>query len=145
MRTVDLFECQNCEAIWDEKDLKPVKDLEERVSPGEPVPYGECPTCGAVCHPYEDEYVTGCPFTTGTKKLSQCPDTVHLTFFEAHCKLPLTRDGWSLADGHSDTYNERFACATHGAVPSDWVFGNMTRKAADASMKVYYRKKKKKR
>lgn len=45
-----LFVCQNCESRWAEEELNEVKDLAERVAPGELVPAGECPECGAVCH-----------------------------------------------------------------------------------------------
>jgi hypothetical protein len=51
----ELFVCQNCDGEFTEDQLKPVKDLEMRVSPGEIVPAGECPDCGAVCHPKEDD------------------------------------------------------------------------------------------
>jgi len=47
------FICQNCQATHDEELLNEVKDIHERVAPGEPMPAGECPDCGAVCH--EDE------------------------------------------------------------------------------------------
>ena len=43
--------CQNCDARWTENDLLPICDLEDRVFPGEIMPSGECPDCGAVCHP----------------------------------------------------------------------------------------------
>src|SRR5258708_6035330 len=45
-----LSQCDNCQDIFPESELKPVEDLSERVAPGEPMPSGECPTCGAVCH-----------------------------------------------------------------------------------------------
>lgn len=48
------YECQNCGERWHEEDLNPVK---ERVAPGEPMPAGECPDCGAVCHEVDDEDV----------------------------------------------------------------------------------------
>jgi hypothetical protein len=44
-------ECQDCGKKWDEAQLREVKHLLERVAPGEPMPSGECPECGAVCHP----------------------------------------------------------------------------------------------
>lgn len=44
------YRCQNCEAKWTEDQLKEIKDIEQRVSPGEPMPAGECPTCGSLCH-----------------------------------------------------------------------------------------------
>ena len=46
-----LHECQNCEQLWPESLLNEVEDLSMRVAPGEPMPSGECPACGAVCHP----------------------------------------------------------------------------------------------
>jgi len=42
--------CENCGKLWDEDDLDPIEDLYERVFPGEVMPYGQCPECGAVCH-----------------------------------------------------------------------------------------------
>lgn len=43
--------CQNCGAVRDAEELvRPIPDVEERVAPGETMPYGECPDCGAVCH-----------------------------------------------------------------------------------------------
>jgi hypothetical protein len=42
--------CQNCGRIWDEVLLvTPVTDIDQRVSPGEPMPSGECVACGALC------------------------------------------------------------------------------------------------
>lgn len=41
-------ECQNCD--WRGEDVRPVVRLLERVGPGEPMPSGECPECGALCH-----------------------------------------------------------------------------------------------
>lgn len=43
-------ECQNCGATWFQSELKPIEHLFERVSPGEIMPAGECPDCGALCH-----------------------------------------------------------------------------------------------
>jgi Zn-finger nucleic acid-binding protein len=48
---VEMHECQNCGKRWPLEKLKEVKHLLERVLPGEPMPSGECPECGAVCHP----------------------------------------------------------------------------------------------
>lgn len=38
---VPLFECGNCTNRWPEEELREVKRLSERVSPGEPMPAGE--------------------------------------------------------------------------------------------------------
>jgi hypothetical protein len=45
------YECQNCGGTYPESGLvTPIPDLEERVAPGESMPAGECPVCGALCH-----------------------------------------------------------------------------------------------
>lgn len=44
--------CQNCQKVWALNslvELSKVKNLLDRVSPGEIVPAGECPDCGALC------------------------------------------------------------------------------------------------
>jgi hypothetical protein len=44
-------QCQNCGRLFKEDELvNPIPDLEQRVAPGEVMPSGECPACGAVCH-----------------------------------------------------------------------------------------------
>ena len=48
-----LTECQDCETRTPESKLNPVKDLHQRVEPGEPMPAGECPECGALCQEIE--------------------------------------------------------------------------------------------
>jgi hypothetical protein len=46
--------CQDCGAVWDNDDLEEIKHLEMRVDAGEPMPSGECPSCGALCQPLEE-------------------------------------------------------------------------------------------
>lgn len=49
-------QCANCQAYYHADELVyPIPDLHERVDPGEPVPEGECPVCGALCHAVEHE------------------------------------------------------------------------------------------
>ncbi len=51
---MQMHRCQNCEWAGEEDELKNagnIPDFNERVAPGEPCPSGECPECGAVCHP----------------------------------------------------------------------------------------------
>ena len=44
-------QCQNCQRLFIEDELiNPIPDLTQRVAPGEVMPSGECPACGAVCH-----------------------------------------------------------------------------------------------
>lgn len=43
--------CQNCGREWDDDDLVEPRALNVRVEPGEPMPSGECPKCGALCQP----------------------------------------------------------------------------------------------
>src|SRR3990167_1944713 len=47
-------ECQNCGKNRDADELHPIRDIHERVTAGEPMPAGECPDCGALCHPVEE-------------------------------------------------------------------------------------------
>lgn len=49
----DMCACQNCSWTGPAEALKPVPEIGilERVAPGEPMPAGECPECGALCHP----------------------------------------------------------------------------------------------
>ncbi len=54
------FQCQNCEAVLRESEMVPledVKDLLERVAPGEVMPSGECKKCGALAHKVPDRDV----------------------------------------------------------------------------------------
>ncbi len=48
-----VHQCDNCGQYFDEDQLDPIRDLMQRVSPGELMPSGECPNpdCGALCHP----------------------------------------------------------------------------------------------
>jgi hypothetical protein len=46
--------CDGCGMRWPDSVLVPLRDVAERVAPGEPMPSGECPSCGAVCHPAGD-------------------------------------------------------------------------------------------
>lgn len=47
--------CQDCEWTGPIADCKPAKNLTQRVAVGESMPAGECPKCGALCHPVEPE------------------------------------------------------------------------------------------
>lgn len=57
MNTKHICECPNCAWRGTEDDMKRVypdiPDLAARMAPGEPVPIGECPECGALCHPVD--------------------------------------------------------------------------------------------
>lgn len=50
-------ECQDCGATWRDDRLKEIHHIFARVAPGEPMPSGECPACGALCQPIEDSHV----------------------------------------------------------------------------------------
>jgi hypothetical protein len=41
--------CYNCDWHGDFDDTDPIEHFWERVSPGEPVPAGQCPECGSLC------------------------------------------------------------------------------------------------
>ena len=40
--------CQNCNWRGDANETAPICSLDQRISPGEIVPAGECPECGAL-------------------------------------------------------------------------------------------------
>lgn len=42
--------CENCARQWLFQTLRPIRDLHQRVPPGEIMPAGECPECGALCY-----------------------------------------------------------------------------------------------
>jgi hypothetical protein len=42
--------CGNCGWAGRQSQLKPIQDIFERVAPGEIMPAGECPECGALAH-----------------------------------------------------------------------------------------------
>jgi predicted RNA-binding Zn-ribbon protein involved in translation (DUF1610 family) len=52
--STEAVECTDCGWEGVEGDVKPIKNLAERVSPGEICPVGECPACGWLVH-YKDE------------------------------------------------------------------------------------------
>jgi hypothetical protein len=47
--------CDDCEWSGRERDCEEVQSLHARVAPGEIMPAGECPECGALCHLAEEE------------------------------------------------------------------------------------------
>lgn len=51
-----LLVCQDCSRQWHQSEVFGLHTVDprsilERVAPGEPMPYGECPVCRALCHP----------------------------------------------------------------------------------------------
>jgi hypothetical protein len=50
-----VYECDNCrKQFGDLVPLVPIIDLRMRVAVGEPMPAGECPSCGCLVHPIKD-------------------------------------------------------------------------------------------
>ncbi len=52
---INMHKCQSCIWVGPETRLGDIKDLLKRVRPGEIMPSGECPHCGALCHPVDVE------------------------------------------------------------------------------------------
>ena len=49
--SVTTYACQNCNFVTQDRDqLAPIRDIHQRVEPGERMPAGECPECGALVH-----------------------------------------------------------------------------------------------
>ena len=97
--------CGNCQKIMrGEDELKTVfpdiPDLLQRISPGEPVPIGECPDCGALVHAEEEKPTLVC---------SVCGDAVAESNLREHLALhhpgaqqlswEAVRDQFRLQDG----------------------------------------------
>lgn len=49
------YECGNCDWTGRQDALGDIEDLSQRVDPGEPMPTGECPDCGALAHSIDIE------------------------------------------------------------------------------------------
>lgn len=47
--------CENCN--WTGEDVLDIDDVLERLSPGDIFPSGQCPQCGALCHPEDQREV----------------------------------------------------------------------------------------
>lgn len=49
-----ISRCEDCRDLIPDAEVLPARDLSQRVVPGEPMPSGECPACGALCHPAKE-------------------------------------------------------------------------------------------
>ncbi len=49
-----LCECANCGFRAPNDELDQIHDFWSRVNPGEIMPHGQCPECGAFCYPFEE-------------------------------------------------------------------------------------------
>lgn len=93
-----VFECQSCDWRGPESKLALIKDLTMRVSAGEPMPAGECPECGALCHEAEPfECVrTGNHRDTGRGVCAHCGAVLGIALqtgpFEDALKIVAERD-----------------------------------------------------
>lgn len=85
-----LCQCQNCRFRCWQRDLNDLQDVLERVEPGDIMPAGECPECGAASHivdrPHRT-YVTD--WQAGNSHWQDCPG------FEP--------DDWKIEVGNDDT------------------------------------------
>jgi hypothetical protein len=82
--------CNDCEHICTDDDLKvefpDIPHLLDRIAPGEPVPYGECPQCGALIHK-----ITPKPGLRGWLSIDDGK-------FEAQCPFDLHREADLITD-----------------------------------------------
>jgi len=79
--TIQTHKCQNCSWTGDADHCGAITDLEQRVSPGEFCPVGECPQCGALvaCNDEDLREVHGFvpDEVRDALKAAQCPVWVH--------------------------------------------------------------------
>lgn len=94
MAEIEWSQCQDCGLVVRNTNLKPVKNLLQRVEPGEPMPSGECPECGALCQPDLD--VVNSQFTIGVSFDIEARDTeeAYEMLYNALEKLP---SGWEIS------------------------------------------------
>lgn len=96
--------CQNCGKTWDDSQLVEARRLWERVSPGEPMPSGECPACGALCHPIEKAKPEPRIYRIIRFRRNGRPRTTKsnltLTEAQAHCSRDDTRKDGVWFDGY---------------------------------------------
>jgi hypothetical protein len=52
---MQFCQCNDCGAVHEAKDLEPIQNFWQRVSPGNMMPAGECVICGALCYPIKKE------------------------------------------------------------------------------------------
>lgn len=70
------YRCDDCGRHHLEDDLLEVRDVFERVAPGEPMPAGECPYCRALCHASPAAIVRYAVFSYDPFEEQQCCDYV---------------------------------------------------------------------
>jgi len=122
-KPVTLHRCQDCGRLWDEADLKELKDVFQRVLPGEPMPSGECPSCGAACRPDRWSGSIACP---------KCGEDIYLTRCEFVGKMLVDNEGcvdFNRAP-RARIRGEKYRCEKCGPVPVKWVRGQLSRRAA---------------
>jgi hypothetical protein len=59
----DLCRCANCDWEGPMSQTRPIRRLGERVEPGEEMPAGECPQCGALAHLASGSSLYGVKYT----------------------------------------------------------------------------------
>ena len=75
--------CQNCAWEGNEETCEEIKHVFERVAPGEPMPVGECPKCGALCHYVEPSaWDTDAQFPVSDWKYEVANDDTRLGYKE---------------------------------------------------------------
>ncbi|WP_299310874.1 hypothetical protein [uncultured Halomonas sp.] len=82
LKTCEEVYCVNCKSAASPETLKPISEivnLGERLTPGDSVPAGECPTCGGLVYIRTqvvklNEATDPCPNCGGTKFYRTCED-----------------------------------------------------------------------
>jgi len=49
-RESERYACDNCQSGWRRDQLRPIRDMEQRLTAGGEVPAGECPDCGSLAY-----------------------------------------------------------------------------------------------
>lgn len=130
--------CQDCNWRGPDTELREIKDLYQRVDPGEPMPSGECPECGALCQPTDDDGTTkrvrvtvDCIADVREHWLGDAPAYFDGNQLHDWCDEQLQRGNLTL-DGDDDVNNERDREITNIEVlPADAPVSDASNAAAD--------------
>ncbi len=95
--------CANCgRTFTEEEDLAEISDLWGRVLPGDTMPSGECPDCGALCYPADAEEENGRESQPAGERQPQTVGNVDRELLERQAAI-LGR----IVDGNDPTKEER--------------------------------------
>jgi hypothetical protein len=81
----DKHSCSDCGRTFTEDQLGETHNIWERVSPGEIMPSGECPKCGALCHPMREPATVKLTVIGGVAEAYEVPKGIRVEVHDYDC------------------------------------------------------------